>query len=225
MTRSIALVVGALTLFSSPSSAQDAVDGQLWIQVLATGRLSENWRWHLEEWPRLSEDAGGPFQIITRTALGRRISDRATLWGGYAWVAKPPGPGVAHEHRTWQQLTATFPAIEQWAPLMRLRLEQRFQDTWEDSSHRLRLMGRVVRPLDDTRMWSFATWNEFFVTFDETERGPWQGVDQNRLFAGLLRQLNAKAGLEFGYLWTTTRPPASDRRHAHVAFVWLNLTL
>lgn len=204
--------------------AQDSVDGQFWLQVLATGRLSDNWRWHLEEWPRFSDDAGGPFQIITRAALGRRLSDRATLWGGYAWVAKPPGPGVAHEHRAWQQLTATFPAVASWTPLLRVRLEQRFQDEWEDASHRLRMMGRFVRPLDDARQWSLAAWNEFFVTFDDTGRGPWQGVDQNRLFAGVLRQLSPRAGVEVGYLWTTTKPPASARRHAHVAFTWLNLT-
>ena len=225
MTRSVVCGCLLLALSPLPSAAQASVDEQVWLQVLATGRLFENWRWHLEEWPRFSDEAGGPFQIITRTAIGRRVGDYATLWGGYAWIAKPPGPGVTHEHRAWQQLSATLPEAARWAPVLRLRLEQRFQNTWGDSSHRLRLMGRLVRPLDAARRWSFATWNELLVTLDETSSGPRQGVDQNRLFAGLLRQLNSKTGLELGYLWTTSRPPASDRKHAHVAFVWLNLTL
>jgi Protein of unknown function (DUF2490) len=207
------------------ASAQDTVDRQLWLQVLATVRLSENWRLHLEEWPRLSEDASGPFQIITRAAMGRRLNNRATLWGGVAWVAKPPGPGVTHERRIWEQLSVTLPAASRWTPSVRVRLEQRFQDGWADNSHRLRMMGRAVRPLNERRSWSLVGWDEVFVTFDDTEGGPWRGLDQNRLFGGVLRQFNPKVGLELGYLWTTSQAPDKDRTHAHVAFVWLNLAL
>jgi hypothetical protein len=211
-------------LLPSTARAQDTQDIQFWMQMVATIRLSENWRLHLEEWPRFSDDQGGAFQIITRTALGRRVGQRTTLWGGYAWVAKPPGPGVTHEHRTWQQLSATLPVAARWTPSIRLRLEQRFQDGWADSSHRLRTMGRFVRPLTADRRWSLAAWDELMVTFDGTEGGPSQGYDQNRLFGGVLRQFSPAVGLEFGYMWQTTNPPASPATHAHVAFVWLNLT-
>jgi hypothetical protein len=207
------------------AAAQDTVDTQFWLQVLATVRLSENWRLHLEEWPRFSQDQEGAFQVITRTALGRRLSPRVTAWGGYAWVAKPPGDGVTHEHRIWEQLSATFPTTARWTPSLRLRLEQRFQDTWGDSSHRVRLMGRGVRPIDARGRWSLATWDELLVTLDETASGPAQGVDQNRLFGGVLRQFSPKVGLEAGYLWVTSDPPGGPRTHAHNVFVWLNLTL
>lgn len=206
------------------AAAQDTVDQQLWLQVLATIRLSENWRLHLEEWPRFSVDADGATQVITRTAIGRRLSPAATLWGGYAWIAKPPGPGVTHEHRIWQQLSLTLPTAAKWTPSIRVRLEQRFQETWSDSSHRLRLMGRGVRPFDAGRRWALATWDELLLTLDETAVGPWQGVDQNRLFGGVLRQFSPKVGLEFGYLWVTSNPPSTARTHTHALSVWLNLT-
>jgi hypothetical protein len=212
-------------LVPTAASAQDTVDGQVWLQVVATVRLSENWRLHLEEQPRWYEDASESYQVITRTALGRRLGSRASLWGGYAWVAKPPGEGVTHEHRIWEQLSATFPDVATFTPSIRLRLEQRFQDGWADNSHRLRMMGRAVRPLNEQKSWSLVGWNELFVTFDDTAAGPWQGVDQNRLFGGVLRQFNAKTGLEFGYMWTTSEAPDQARTHAHVAFVWLNLAL
>ena len=159
----LALLV-MLCLLPRVAAAQDTQDQQLWLQVLATLRLSENWRLHLEEWPRFSKDQGGAFQVITRTAVGRRFSPRVTLWGGYAWIAKPPGPGVTHEQRIWQQLSATIPEAGSWTPSVRVRLEQRFQDTWSDSSHRLRLMGRGVRPLDAERRWNLAAWNELLLT-------------------------------------------------------------
>jgi hypothetical protein len=223
MLRTVSCAALLLALTPVPSRAQSTVDTHAWFLALATVRLSDNWRLHLEEQPRWYANVSESFQVLTRTALGRRISDRATLWGGYAWIAKPPGPGVTHEHRAWQQLSATLPEAGLFTPSLRLRLEQRFQDGWADSSHRLRTMGRVVRPLTADRSWSLAAWNEVFVTFDDTVNGPWQGMDQNRLFAGLLRQINPTVGLEFGYLWTTSKPPAAPRSHAHVAFVWLNL--
>jgi hypothetical protein len=223
------LRLGTCTLllaFLSPlvAAAQDTVDSQLWLQAVATLRLSENWRLHLEEQPRWYEDWSAPYQIITRTALGRRVGPRASLWGGYAWVAKPPGEGVTHEHRIWEQLSATFPTLEQWTPSIRLRIEQRFQDTWDGASHRIRMMGRGVRPFDDRARWSLAVWDELMVTANDADGGPASGIDQNRLFAGTLRQFNPQVGLEFGYLWVTSEAPASPRTHAHNLFVWLNLT-
>jgi hypothetical protein len=204
--------------------AQDTVDSQLWLQVVATLRLSENWRVHLEEQPRWYENWSEPYQIITRGALGRRVTPRVSLWGGYAWVAKPPGEGVQHEQRIWEQLSATFPTVAQWTPSLRLRVEQRFQDSWSDVSHRIRVMGRGVRPLDAERRWSLVGWDELMLTTDDTGGGPAQGVDQNRLFVGTLRQFSPAVGLEFGYLWVTSEPPGSARTHAHNLFVWLNLT-
>jgi hypothetical protein len=206
------------------AAGQDTVDSQLWLQVVATLRLSENWRVHLEEQPRWYQDWSEPYQIITRTALGRRVGPRASLWGGYAWIAKPPGEGVTHEHRIWEQLSATFPTAERWAPSMRLRIEQRFQDNWSGTSHRIRMMGRGVRPFDARARWSLVAWDELMVTANDTEGGPASGIDQNRFFAGTLRQFNPKVGLEFGYLWVTSEAPASPRTHAHNLFVWLNLT-
>lgn len=113
-----ALVWGWMVALALPASAaaQDSVDAQLWAQVLATVRVSEHWRLHLEQQPRWHQDMSESFQVITRSAVGRQVHDRATLWGGYAWVAKPPGPGVAHEHRIWQQLSATFPTANRWTP-------------------------------------------------------------------------------------------------------------
>jgi hypothetical protein len=218
------LTAALVTLAPAPAFAQDTVDQQIWVQVLATIPLSDNWRLHLEEWPRFSHDQNGAFQIITRTALGRRLGTRTTLWGGYAWVAKPPGPGVTHEQRTWQQLSATLPNVEQWTPSLRIRLEQRVQDNWADASHRLRTMGRFVRRLNASGTWSLAAWDELMVTFDDTASGPAQGYDQNRLFGGLLRQFTRAVGFEFGYMWQTAKPPSSAATHAHVAYFWLNIT-
>jgi hypothetical protein len=210
-------------IMATPASAQDTTDVQFWWLNLATVRVSENWRLHLEEQPRWFNDVSDAFQILTRTGVGRRINDRLTLWGGYAWIAKPPGPGVQHEHRLWQQASVTLPTAARWTPSLRFRLEQRFQGEWADSSHRLRMLARGVRPIDRDGGWSIVGYDELFVTFDETASGPVQGYDQNRLFAGLLRRVNAHVSVEVGYLWINTERGTTPSLNAHAPFVWLNL--
>lgn len=233
--RRIVVTLGlSLCSLLSPSAARVAAaqdarathDAQLWVQILATVKVSPDWMVHLEGQPRWSEDAGDLNQVIVRTALGRRLTDRASLWGGYAWVPRTLGPGTRHEQRAWQQLSATLPNAGAWTPSLRIRLEQRFLDGWQDASHRLRVMGRIVRPLNADRSWLLAAWNEALFTVDDTVGGPQAGVDQNRLFAGVARRLSPKATLETGYLWQTMDPAgAAPRAHGHTAFAWLNLSL
>jgi hypothetical protein len=219
-----------LLLLSVPAAAvaqarSSVHDTQLWTQVLATVSVSERWLAHLEGQSRWADDVSDHDQAIVRTAVGRRLSPRLTLWGGHAWTPRTRGDGTLHEQRLWQQLSATLPAASGWTPSLRLRLEQRFLDTWSDNSHRLRVMGRVVRPIDAAKVWSIATWNEVMVTFDDTDHGPAQGLDQNRLFAGVMRKLSPHASLETGYLWQTANPPGlAPRTHNHIAFAWPNLT-
>jgi len=212
-------------LFAASPAAAQTHDFQLWTQAIVTAPVAPDWLVHLEAQPRWSEDASALNQVIARVALGRRLSPRVSVWGGYAWVPRTLGPGTNHEQRAWQQLSVTLPAAEKWTPSLRLRTEQRFLDGWADNSHRLRMMGRGVRPLDAKGTWNIAVWNEAMVNFDDTTGGPWQGLDQNRLFGGVMRRLNKEATLEGGYLWQTMKAPSAPRAHAHVAFLWLNVVL
>ena len=224
------LGLGLLTFAAAPGAAfaqsQPAVhDTQLWTQVVATVSLSDKWLAHLEAQSRWNEDIGAHDQLIIRNAVGRRLSRRVTIWGGHAWTPRTLDDGWAHEQRIWEQLSATFPAVGAWTPSIRIRQEQRFLDSWGDNSHRLRMMARGVRPVDAEKLWSIVAWNETMFTLDDTQGGPAQGFDQNRLFAGVLRKLSNQAGLETGYLWRTSDPSGSQpRKHDHVLFAWLNLT-
>ena len=86
-----------------------------------------------------------------------------------------PVPGVTHEQRIWEQLSATIPEAASCMLSLRVRLEQRFQDNWDGSSHRLRLMGRGVRPLDAGRRWNIAAWNGTIAHSHDMEVGPTRG--------------------------------------------------
>lgn len=196
-------------------------DTQAWLLLLAQLPLGEAWIVHAEVQPRWNDDISQRDQVLLRGALGRRLGPRVSVWAGYGYIPRWSEGERLDEQRTWQQLSATFPRMGRWAPSIRIRPEQRYLDEWGDTSHRLRALGRLVRPIG-TGPWSFALWDEYFVTVDETVGGPARGFDQNRLFAGLLRPLSAAVSFEAGYLWQL-QPATSSRgtRHGHTVLVWM----
>ena len=221
----IALLLLVCLLSAPPSAgAQDTQDGQIWVQALALGRLSEHWRSHVEVQPRWLDDASELGLTIIRAAIGRALTPRASLWLGYAWVPRTQGEGVRHEQRVWQQLLFTPPALAGWTPVVRLRLEQRWQnEPWDGTSHRLRTLVRAQRPFRAGSRWQFAAYDELMVTFDETPEGPIQGFDRNRLYTGLMRTLNPVVTVEAGYIWEHVAQSSGPSRNDHVAIGVLTL--
>ncbi|MGE0451746.1 MAG: DUF2490 domain-containing protein [Vicinamibacterales bacterium] len=220
------LVLALLVCVGGPRAAwaQDRSEAQLWVQVLAIGQLPGGWRTHLEVQPRVMGDVSELGLTIVRTALGRQIAPRASLWIGYAWVPRTLGPGVQHEQRIWQQLLVSGPSPGRWTTTGRFRLEQRRLEPWADTSHRFRAMVRAQRRIG-AGPWSLATYNEAMFTFDATSPGPERGYDRNRLYFGLVRRLSPALSLEGGYIWENSTIRGSLRRNDHVAIAVVNLAV
>jgi hypothetical protein len=225
MRRLVPVLLILCVLHPASAPAQDLQDGQIWVQAIALGRLSENWRSHVEVQPRWFDDASEFGLVIVRTAVGRRITSRLTGWVGYAWIPRMYAPGVRHEQRTWQQLSLVLPPAAGWTASSRLRLEQRWLDPWEGTSHRIRGLGRLQRPFAPGSRWGLAVYDELMITFDETPLGPPQGFDRNRLFGGVMRTLNRTATVEAGYLWEHAAVPPSLNRNDHVLLTTVTLQL
>lgn len=202
--------------------AQQNPDRQAWVQVLALGQLSDNWRTHIEVQPRFMSDSSELGLTIARAAIGRRIVPRATLFFGYGWVPRTLGDGVRHERRVWQQLSLTGPALGGWATAARIRLEQRTLDPWSDVSHRIRLLARAQRGAVSPGQWGTFSYNELMLTLDDTTRGPERGFDRNRASAGISRRVSPVLSVDAGYLWEHAVFGA-DRRNDHVAIGVVNL--
>ena len=222
MRRPVLAITLLCLLCPSPAGAQDYEDGQVWIQALALGRLSENWRSHLEVQPRWFDDASSLGLVIVRGAVGRRLTRQLTGLAGYGWVPRTSDSGVRHEQRIWQQLSLALPPASGWTVSGRLRLEQRWLEPWEDTSNRMRVLARAQRPLGSSR-WSVVFYNEVMLTLDDTGSGPEQGFDRNRLHAGVMRRLAPAVTAEAGYLWEHTAVSPDGSRDEHVAIA--NITL
>lgn len=220
------LATAAIGLVAAPASGQtlpDFKDSQAWVQALAIGQLSKNWRLHLEAQPRVFDDVSELGITIVRAAVGRQLSPRVTVWGGYAWVARSLGPRTSYEQRSWEQLSLTLPRAGQWSPSARLRLEQRWLNPWANASHRLRAMARLQRPLGTGSPWHVALYDEAMVTFDTTPRGPFRGYDRNRLFSGVGRRLSPTFTAEFGYMWENSTVRGPGQRNDHIGLLTMNI--
>ncbi len=218
------LAAGMLAALMTPAPAQAQQDGDrhLWLQGVAIVAPGGPWRVHLEAQPRWFEDVTAPFQVLVRSAVGRQVTPRVSLWAGYAWIGKPPGPGFAHEDRAWQQVLVSLPSPGPWQSSLRLRQEQRWQEGWSGASHRTRVFLRTSRPLGSTP-WTGIVWNEAMVTWNGTGAGPVSGFDQNRLFGGVGRRVSSRVVIEGGYVWFALRQPSGSRSDSHVGLVTANL--
>lgn len=197
----LSLSLALLLLPAVDGQAQQNPDRQVWIQGLALGQLSENWRSHIEVQPRWFDDSSELGLTIVRYAVGRRVTPRVIAFLGHAWVPRTFGEGVRHEQRVWQQLSITGPALGAWSTSGRLRVEQRWLDPWDGVSHRVRMMARTQRPVGTTRQWGLWAYDELMVTLDDTPRGPQDGFDRNRLAGGLSRRLSPRVSFDAGYVW------------------------
>lgn len=214
----------ALALAATPASAQTDPDGQAWGQLLAIGQIGDSWRTHVEVQPRFMSDASELGLTIVRTAVGRRVAPRVTAWVGHAWVPRTLGDGVKHEQRIWQQLSFAGPAVAGWASSARLRVEQRWLEPWQGTSHRVRLLARAQRALGGTSPWGLFAYNEAFFTLDRTPRGPVRGFDRNRLSGGVVRRFGPVVSTDIGYIWETVALTEGRRNH-HVLVAVLNLAM
>lgn len=205
-------------------------DLQQWDVVTLTLPVSPGKRvlWYGEVQPRVGnlQDRGtsGDFtQLILGTAVGWQLSDRVSVWQGYAWVPVFE-PINVNEHRIYQQLNVQG-KIRRIRLTNRTRLEERWIENNDGkASIRLRHLVRGMVPLDAKQRWFLVLSDEVFVTLKGVSNGPAAGFDQNRLFVGINRKLNQVVNAELGYLnqWINTRDPVSDRMN-HAILLGLNV--
>ena len=217
------IITIALAVAATPSIAQTGDvqhDAQLWALVTAEGTLHGPALYSLEAQPRISLDAGGPYQTLLRGAAGFAFTDWFSLWAGAAWIPSTSWPDnkplSAGEGRFFQQLTLTGKWLGATV-VSRSRFEQRAIAGVDDVSLRGRTMLRVVVPvaLDDTIY--LAVYDEIFGVFSDARTGPPRGFDQNRAFVGAGWRATASTAFETGYINRTTR----DLRMDHAWLMWL----
>jgi len=218
--RRLVLAAGCASLLGSGGIAQTVDDGGAWFGWFAQGKLAAAdstlapLRWWLDVQDRQRDEGEHFDQLLLRPGLGWALTDRLTVWAGYAYIATDPvRRDEFGENRLWQQLTYNAPT-EGFTLQGRARVEQRFLETDGDTGWRLRVMGKAMVPLNDDKSLFASVWDEAFWDLDGTDWGQRQGFRQNRAFAGLGVHLDEahKVWLEVGYLnqWIDRRGPDKE---------------
>lgn len=236
MKISFLLLVFTFTFTALSAQKTVTTDEQAWFGFLNQTRLTNKWGIWFDAHLRLKDDFVGDLsQAIVRAGPTYYLSDDIRLTAAYAYVHNFPAPGHANiglpEHRPWQQV--------QWfmrGPKARLiqavRLEERFRrKTLNDNelgeghnfNWRIRYAFSLFIPITKKRFdphgLQFLANNEVFINFGK--QIVYNIYDQNRLFAGLVYQMNKHAQLHAGYMNLYQQLSAGDQfRNQHTVRVF-----
>lgn len=234
----LSILCSIFILFVSSLLAQKTVttDEQAWFAVFNQTRLSKKWGIWFDAHLRLKDDFVGDFsQSILRFGPTYFLTDDVRLTAAYAYVHTFPGPGHANiglpEHRPWQQVLwyTRYPKVRL---TQSFRLEERYKrKTLKDNelgdgydfSWRLRYNFWFYTPLTKKQFepggLQFLVNNEIFISFGKNI--VYNHYDQNRLFVGLVYQINKQAQLHGGYMNLYQQLPIGDQfRNQHTVRVF-----
>jgi hypothetical protein len=212
-TRYIFIVL-SFVIYNQSIQAQD--DTQVWTSVFTNGSITKDSKalFWFDGHARFSEDASRLGVSIIRPGIGYKVSDRLSLWGGYARVVnRADGRADITENRIWQQATYTI-ASGDWGILSgRTRFEQRFLNTGSETGHRIRQFFRWRKPVSER--WTATIWNETFIALNDPDFGARSGFDQNRLFLGMRWRAFENVSLEGGYLLNNIDRPVDNQANSN----------
>jgi Protein of unknown function (DUF2490) len=219
----LAVLFGLFVGAPAPVAAQAIADGRTWWNATVQERAgtSSPWRWSFDVQARTRDGVEALDQLVVRPAVGFDLTNRSSVWLGYAYAAGfPPSGDVLHEHRAWQQYSWNRPVAGSQMTL-RTRLEERAIEGDSGLAWRLRQQVRWSRPLPVARFSAIA-WDEVFMHLNSTARTS-SGPDQNRFFGGLGISLNPTARVEVGYLHQYANSLSGANRSNHVLSAVLNV--
>lgn len=183
-------------------------DFRLWAPVYLTVNLPNRFLAYMEVNTRIGDDVTNIDQLLLRPALGYQLTDKLSIWQGYAWVGNFNQPHIApqspffEENRIYQQVNYKH-KFSHAKFLSRTRLEERWIEHADGTAVRFRQMFRADFPIPQAPDWAFVVYDEVFVNLNTvgvaTGKGPGAGLDQNRFFLGINKSFNQYFNVDMGY--------------------------
>jgi hypothetical protein len=189
------LAAGAVSEVIADSTLKQ--DFRLWAPVYLTVPLSSSFIGYMDVTPRFGDNVSNLDQLYLRPAIGYKLTDRVSLWQGYAWVGNYQ-PSFFVENRLFQQLlyVEKFPFVKLTS---RSRMEERFIEHTDGTAFRARTMLRGDFPLPRIPDTAFVVYDEIFANLNTVGNGPEAGFDQNRFFLGLNHKFMKQFNMDLGY--------------------------
>lgn len=223
-----------MPIASSTVQADVLEDFQIWENVTARGNFGfinpdnpnlKRWRWWGEIQMRYRDSGQELNQMLVRPGIGYALTDRSTVFVGYAHVTnRPPNSDSIQENRIWQQYQWSGPT-PLGAFTTRSRLEERWQENGNDTGVRFRELLKFNWPFSFHPAASFVLADEVFVNLTQTDWGAptaKQGFDQNRGFTGIGYRFTPIILTEVGYINQYINTTTRDRMN-HILSINLYL--
>ncbi|AWW74323.1 hypothetical protein CD351_07780 [Erythrobacter sp. KY5] len=213
-----AILAASLTAFAAtPAAAEE--DFNIWTGQFIVLDLDKEGEWFVrgEAQERFTNDADRLGQLLLRSLVGYRISDRVSIGAGYAYILTDPiGPVETNEHRFYQELNIRLIETPGGITLdSRNRFEQRTFEEDGEVALRFRPFLQLRVPITDNN--KLVAYTEPFFALNET---PLQddGLQIWRNFVGF--SIPVAQGVEVvpGYLNQTVFRDGENRAD-HVANV------
>jgi len=216
----IAIVTSSLAPLAVPVAwAELQDDTRVWGNMTARGNFGyvdldfKRWRWWMEGQLRARDCCSSDIaldQSLIRPGLGYAITDRSTLWMGYARVTNYFDDQEVAEDRMWEQYLWNGPT-----PLGAFSFRSRFEQRWvangNDVGQRFRQFVKLHWPFSFFPAANFTVWDEVFVNMNSTDWGTDQGFDQNRGFVGIGYRYSPEILAEIGYMNQFIQTSRNDR--------------
>ena len=165
MRRLLTFVLLALASATPAHANED--DFNIWTGQFVSVDLSDDVYIRGEAQERFTNDADQLGQLLLRSFVGYRITDRVNAGGGYAFILTDPiGPVEVNEHRFYQELNVRL--IDKGGVTLdsRTRLEQRMFEEDSKLAWRFRNLVQLRVPISANN--SFVAYSEPFIALNET---------------------------------------------------------
>ena len=208
------LMLGTATIASPAMATED--DFNVWLGQFATIDANEEVYVRLEAQERFTNDADRLGQLLLRSLIAYRISDKVNIGVGYAFILTDPvGPVQINEHRFYQEFNIRLIDAEGITLDSRNRLEQRTFEEDDQTAWRFRPFLQLRVPITSTN--KFVAYTEPFIALNET---PVQrdGIGAWRNFVGVSVPIVAGVEVVPGYLNQTVFRDGENRMD-HIANV------
>ncbi|HKY80423.1 MAG TPA: DUF2490 domain-containing protein [Sphingobium sp.] len=207
-------ISGALLALAIPLPAAAATsETQAWITESLTIRASDTDTVSIDASHRFRRDSSNGEQQTARILLDHRIAHGVQLGGGIAYFHSGP----EQELRLFQQAT-----LSKGIWVSRTRMEQRFFDTANRASWRLRHRIQASLPLDTAKRWTVIAAAELMVNLNRARPSDKTGIAVMRHQIGLRRPLGKALDAQLLYMRQQTFRDGRPDAVAHIPWATIS---
>lgn len=207
-------ISGALLLFAAASPAAAATEEtQAWLTQSLVIKASDADTISIDASQRFRRDSSNGEQQAARVLLDHRIAKGVQVGGGIAYFHSEP----EQELRLFQQVT-----LSKGIWLGRTRIEQRFFDTADRASWRLRQRVQASLPLDAGKKWTLVAATELMFHLNRARPSDKTGLAVMRNQIGLRHPITKALDAQLLYMRQQTFRDGRPDAVAHIP--WLTLS-